>query len=411
MEGFFYFYPMNRNSGIILFDPTTFKSLWPLNLTKPIAHLRLSYFTIQQQWQYLINHQQVSVLPSPYLREKFSTQYFNNNFYVDASLLPNQQLGKGILQMPIESILKKDEKIVAIHSAKHFTEIEEIQNFQLKELEFNFEINELNCPAAIFKLAQNAIELDEKLIDKNIFLNPKHPKSSNGNLFFNPSNIWLHPTANLKAVTVNAEKGSVIIGESASIMEGALLRGPLAVGNNAVVKMGAKIYGATTIGPFCKVGGEVTNSIFQARSNKGHDGYLGNAVIGEWCNLGADTNCSNLKNNYSRVKVWNYNDEDFMDSGEQFHGLIMGDHSKCSINTMFNTGTVVGAFANIFCGGFPNKFIPSFSWGKNETYNFEKALETAKRVMQRRNMQLSSKDVDILKSIFDQTQTYRNKFL
>jgi len=187
-----------------------------------------------------------------------------------------------------------------------------------------------------------------------------------------------------------------------------LLRGPLSIGNNAVVKMGAKIYGPTTIGPYCKVGGEINNSIFQANSNKGHDGYLGNSVIGEWCNLGADTNCSNLKNNYSKVKVWNYIQEDFVDSGEQFHGLVMGDHSKCSINTMFNTGTVAGVSANIFGNEFHQKFIPSFSWGGNETYHFEKAIETAKRVTQRKNIKLSNEDVEILQSIYEQTKPYRN---
>lgn len=398
---------MNSLSGIILFDPIDFKNLWPLNFTKPIAHLRLSFFTIKQQWQQL-SQMQTSTLPVAYLQQKFKTQYLSSNFYVDASILPNQQLCKAILQMPIESILKQNKKIVAVHSAKRFNNISEFQNFSGKVIQLDFEIEQLNCPADLFKLAQNAIVLDETLIDKNIFLNPI---PQNGNIYFNAKNIWIHPNANLKAVTINAEKGPVIIGENALIMEGALLRGPLAINKNAVVKMGAKIYGATTIGPYSKVGGEISNAVFQAYSNKGHDGYLGNAIIGEWCNLGAGTSCSNLKNNYSNVKVWSYNKEDFINSGEQFHGLIMGDHSKCSINTMFNTGTVVGAFANIFGGDFPKKFIPSFSWGKKEIYNFEKAIETAKRVMQRKNIELSDEDLKIVKSIFEQTQQYRNNFL
>lgn len=401
---------MNNKSGIILFDPVNFKNLWPLNFTKPIAHLRLSFFTIQQQWQ-LISQLQVSVLPVNYLKQKFQPQYFGSNFYIDASILPHQQLVNTILQMPIESTLKQNNKTIAIHSIKQFTEIEQVQSFKTGEQIFEIEVEQLNRPADIFKLAESAITFDETLINKSIFKNPNNLKPNNGNIFFNEENVWLHPTSELKAVTINAENGPVIIGENALIMEGALLRGPLIVCENAVVKMGAKIYGSTTIGPFCKVGGEIKNSIFQTYSNKGHDGYLGNAVIGDWCNLGADTNCSNLKNNYGKVKVWNYNDEDFVNSGEQFHGLIMGDHSKCSINTMFNTGTVVGAFANIFDNGFHNKFIPSFSWGNTKTYNFNKALETAQRVMQRKNLKITEKDATILKSVFEQTKSYRNQFL
>lgn len=407
MEGFFYFYPMSSKSGIILFDPKDHKKLWPLNLTKPIAHLRLSYFTIQQQWQH-ISQILSNTLPVAYLKPQFSTTYFNYNFYVNASIIPNKKLWAVIAQMPIESILKQNEKIIAIRSKKHINKIEELHNFEGDENQLTFEVKELNNPASIFKLAGEAILLDELVVDKNCFSNPK---PLNGNLFFNAKNIWVHPTATLKAVTINAEEGPVIIGENALIMEGALLRGPICIGDHSVVKMGAKIYGPTTIGPHCKVGGEINNTVFQAYSNKGHDGYLGNAVIGAWCNLGADTNCSNLKNNYSKVKVWSYQQEDFVDSGTQFHGLIMGDHSKCSINTMFNTGTVVGAFANIFGSGFHNKFIPSFSWGKKETYNFDKAIETAKRVMQRKNLNLGKEAEAILKSIFEQTQSYRNQFL
>jgi len=398
---------MSNNSGIILFDPVDFKKLWPLNFAKPIAHLRLGFFKLQHLWKHL-SEKQAAVLPVSYLAQKFQTQYFDSNFYIDASIFPNKEVCDIILQMPKESILKQSEKIVAIHSKKQLNKVAEFQNFEGKKYQPDIKIKKLSRPADFFKLAKDAITLDETLIDKNSFSNPK---LVNGNFFFNPENIWIHPSVNLKAVTINAEKGPVIIGENTLIMEGALLRGPLAICNNAVVKMGAKIYGPTAIGPYCKVGGEINNSIFQAHSNKGHDGYLGNSAIGEWCNLGADTNCSNLKNNYSNVKVWSYTNEDFIDSGAQFHGLIMGDHSKCAINSMFNTGTVVGVFANIFDSGFQNKFIPSFSWGKNETYNFEKALETAHRVLQRKNIKLSNEDIAILKSIFDQTESYRNKFL
>ena len=193
-------------------------------------------------------------------------------------------------------------------------------------------------------------------------------------------------------------------------MEGSLIKGPFALCDGSTVKMGAKIYGDTTIGPQCKVGGEVSNSVFFARSNKGHDGFLGNSVIGEWCNLGADTNSSNLKNNYAQVKLWNYSKSRFINSGLQFCGLIMGDHSKCGINTMFNTGTVVGVSANIFGASFPRNFIPSFTWGGATgfaTYAMSKAFETARLVMKRRGQELTEQDKEILNKISEISSEHR----
>ena len=191
-----------------------------------------------------------------------------------------------------------------------------------------------------------------------------------------------------------------------------MVRGSLAMCENSVLKMGAKIYGATTLGPFCKVGGEVNNSVFQGFSNKGHDGFLGNSVIGEWCNLGADTNNSNLKNNYAEVKLWNYSIDRFEKTGLQFCGLIMGDHSKCGINTMFNTGTVIGISSNLFGPGFPRNFIPSFSWGGSggyTTFVLDKVFEVAQKVMERRNIELSTEDKDILSHVFSLTNKYRKE--
>jgi len=194
-------------------------------------------------------------------------------------------------------------------------------------------------------------------------------------------------------------------------MEGSVVRGPLALCNNGVIKLSCKIYGPTTIGPYSKVGGELNNVVIQGYSNKGHDGFLGNAVIGEWCNLGADTNNSNLKNNYSEVKLWDYMHGSFKKTGLQFCGLIMGDHSKCGINTMFNTGTIIGVGANIFGSGYPRNFIPSYSWGGKEGYQtnaYDKAIEVADIVMQRRKVMLSQLDKDILQHIYKHTSQYRN---
>jgi UDP-N-acetylglucosamine diphosphorylase/glucosamine-1-phosphate N-acetyltransferase len=215
----------------------------------------------------------------------------------------------------------------------------------------------------------------------------------------------------VQAAILNSTSGPIYIGKNAEIMEGSVVRGALAMCEGAVLKLATKIYGPTTIGPHSKVGGEVNNSVLFGYSNKGHDGFLGNSVLGEWCNLGADTNVSNLKNNYAEIKLWNFEKRGFKPTGLQFCGMMMGDHSKSGINTMFNTATVVGVSANIYGGGFPRNFIPSFAWGGSEkwmVYRFEKAMEVAAKVMERRSKKLDEVEMSILKHIFDETATHRN---
>jgi UDP-N-acetylglucosamine diphosphorylase/glucosamine-1-phosphate N-acetyltransferase len=234
---------------------------------------------------------------------------------------------------------------------------------------------------------------------------------SEGTFVRNPSQIFIEEGAVIENASLNATDGPIYIGKDAEVMEGCMIRGPFSLGEHSVIKMGAKIYGPTTIGPHCKVGGEVTNGVFFGYSNKAHDGFVGNAVIGEWCNLGADTNNSNLKNNYEEVKVWSHIRNGFERTGLQFCGLFMGDHSKCGINTMFNTGTVIGVSANIFGGGFPRTFIPSFSWGGASgftVYQINKALETAEKVLARRSLPLTTEDTEIFNHIFEQTKAQRN---
>ncbi|HAA19533.1 MAG TPA: glucose-1-phosphate thymidylyltransferase, partial [Cytophagales bacterium] len=223
-------------------------------------------------------------------------------------------------------------------------------------------------------------------------------------------NIFVEEGAKVTAAILNAERGPIYLGKNSEIQEGAIIRGPLALGEGSVVNMGAKLRGDNTVGPWCKVGGEVSNSVLFAYSSKGHDGFIGNTVIGEWCNLGADTNTSNLKNNYAPVKLWNYKKGGFVNSGQQFCGLIMGDHSKTGINTMLNTGTVVGVSANIFGPGFPRNFIPSFAWGGSQgftTFQIRKAFEVAERVMPRRNRELDEAEKGILQTVFDASAEYR----
>ncbi len=225
--------------------------------------------------------------------------------------------------------------------------------------------------------------------------------------------IYIHKSAKVNGAIFNSSSGPIVIDEGAEVMEGSILRGPIYIGKNAGVKMGAKIYGPTSIGTFSKVGGEVNNSVINGFSNKGHDGFLGNSVLGFWCNLGADTNTSNLKNDYSIVKLWNYQKESFVRSGLQFLGLVMGDHSKCGINTMFNTGTVVGVSCNVYGSGFQPNMIPSFSWGKPgsfATYQFEKAMRVAQLVMERRDKNLHGTEEMLMKEVFEKTESLRNKF-
>ena len=224
--------------------------------------------------------------------------------------------------------------------------------------------------------------------------------------------IFLEEGARVECSILNTQDGPIYIGKNAQIMEGCIVRGGMALCDHAILKMGAKIYGASTFGPYCKVGGEVNNAVLMAYSNKGHEGFLGNSVLGEWCNLGADTNTSNLKNNYAPVRLWNYATEGFAKTGLQFCGLMMGDHSKAGINTMFNTGTVVGVSANIFGSGFPRNFMPSFSWGGASgytEYKTNKAFETARAMMARRGVEFDEAEQSILEEVFQQTEKYRTK--
>ena len=259
----------------------------------------------------------------------------------------------------------------------------------------------------LFRYNKTAIQLDFVALTKN----RKSAPISSTNTVFNKHQIFIEAGAKVECSILNATDGPIYIGKEAEVMEGCLIRGAFSLGNNATLKMGAKVYGPTTIGPHAKFGGEIKNSVVFGYSNKAHDGYLGNSVIGEWCNLGANTNNSNMKNNYSKVKVWNYELGTYANSGEQFCGLVMGDHTKCGINTMLNTGTVIGVFGNIFGAGFPAKFIPSFTWGgvdDSATYQLEKAMTVAEKVYQRRKKSFDEVERNVIKAIFEQTQQYRH---
>jgi len=395
--------------NVILFDNEVWDNLLPLTYTRPVGELRVGILTIREKWEKWADTK-VSFITQEHLSQKYPMTIEADNIVINGSLLPLPGICKLIEQMePNEALLHNDELIAARLNKSQFQsliedeEIEELKGFPIE----NTPLLKINNLWDIFSKNEEAIKLDFELLTKNRTSQPL----SDTNRVTTPEQIFLEPGATVEHATLNASKGPIYIGKDAEIMEGCLVRGPLAMNEKSILKMGAKIYGATTLGPFCKVGGEVNNVVFTGYSNKGHDGFLGNSVIGEWCNLGADTNASNMKNNYAEVKLWSYANQRFVKTGLQFCGLIMGDHAKCGINTMFNTGTVIGVSANVYGGGYPRNFIPSFSWGgaqKYTTYTLEKALDTARTMMKRRDVELSQTDQEILQEIFGTDRTFRS---
>lgn len=392
-------------NNFILFDDNR-KSLLPLTYTRPVAGMRVGILTIAEKWEKLLN-QSVSFLTENYLSDVFQKKIDQDNVFINGSILPDAKLITAINSIKKGFFLVKENIIIAAHlgydEARQFSN--NIGNAE-KIVNYPEELVQLKNTWQIFSINETELKKDFELLTKG----RKSASISSTNHVASPENIFIEEGAKVEFCTLNASTGPIYIGKAAEIMEGCLVRGPLALGDKACLKMGAKIYGATTIGPNCKVGGEVHNTVMFANSNKAHDGFLGNAVIGEWCNLGADTNNSNLKNNYSEVKLWDYSRERFVPTGLQFCGLIMGDHSKCGINTMFNTGTVVGVSANIFGSGYPRNFIPSFTWGGPQgisVYPLQKAVETAEIVLKRRNITLTENDKKIFENIFIESEKYR----
>lgn len=386
----------------ILFDGPSRNNLLPFTFTRPVADIRVGILTIREKWESFLDTTTTTVTED-YLSEKYPMVEMEENIMINASYLPNLQLVEMIKDLKANHAIFKDEDVIAFHA----TEGQENIDFNAYEaIDFNSECIKIENTWDIFSKNGEAIQEDFTLLTKNRKSQPI-PASNN---IISAENIFIEEGAKLEFATLNASGGPIYIGKHAEIMEGSVVRGPLALCENATIKLSAKIYGPTTVGPHSKVGGEVNNAVIFGYSNKGHDGFLGNSVLGEWCNLGADTNNSNLKNNYAQVRLWDYQTEGFAKTGLQFCGLMMGDHSKCGINTMFNTGTVVGVSANIFGSGFPRNFVPSFSWGGSSgftTYLTKKAFEVAKVVMSRRDIEFSQQDQNILEHVFEETKKYR----
>jgi UDP-N-acetylglucosamine diphosphorylase/glucosamine-1-phosphate N-acetyltransferase len=394
-------------SNYILFDDTCRDNLLPFTYTRPVCDLRTGILTIREKWEILLGHP-CSYLTQKYLQSKFRLKTETDNIIINGSVLPDLQIIEYIKNLKPDEALIKDDYLIAVRLSGEKTMGFSNRNRNYNELiQYGEEVLKLNYPWDIFTYNGTAISSDYKLITKN----RRSAGLSKTVNVLNPGTIFVEEGAKVEFATLNAESGPIYIGKDSEIMEGSLIRGPFALCDKSAVKLGAKIYGPTTIGPHCKAGGEINNSVFLGYANKSHDGFLGNSVIGEWCNIGADSNNSNLKNNYSEVKVWDHATERFISSGLQFCGLFMGDHSKCGINTMFNTGTMVGVFANIFGTGFPRNFIPSFSWGgPNQgftVYNKADAFKVAKLVMERRNMMFDETEKKILEYVFELTEKHR----
>jgi UDP-N-acetylglucosamine diphosphorylase/glucosamine-1-phosphate N-acetyltransferase len=388
----------------ILFDGPSRNALLPFTFTRPVADILVGIITIRQKWEMRLGST-TTTLTEEYLSDKYPMVELEENVMINASFLPNDVLAEMVSDLkPNQAIFKGDEVI-----AFYTQEDQESVDFDTYEIiEYNEECITIEHTWDIFSKNDTAIREDFEFLTEDRKSQPI-PKSVN---VIAPENIFIEEGAKLEFVTLNASTGPIYIGKDAEIMEGAVIRGPFALCENAQVKMGAKVYGATTVGPQSRIGGEVKNAVLFANSNKGHEGYLGDSVLGEWCNIGADSNNSNLKNNYEEVKLWSYETEGFAKTGLQFCGLMMGDHSKCGINTMFNTGTVVGVSANIFGSGFPRNFVPSFSWGGASgftTYITKKAFETARIVMGRRNVEFDEREAAILEHVFELTKKWRKE--
>jgi UDP-N-acetylglucosamine diphosphorylase/glucosamine-1-phosphate N-acetyltransferase len=388
----------------ILFDGPSRNALLPFTFTRPVADIRIGILTIREKWEKYLGST-TTTLTEDYLSDKFPMVELEENVMINASYLPNPILVELISNLERNQAVFRGDEVLAFYTQESQEEVD-FDNYEI--IEFNGDCLTVEHTWDIFAKNDAAIREDFELLTEDRTSQPI-PKSVN---VISPSAIFIEEGAKLEFVTLNASTGPIYIGKNSEIMEGSVIRGPFALCEEAQVKLATKVYGATTVGPHCRIGGEVNNSVLFGYSNKGHDGFLGNSVLGEWCNIGADSNNSNLKNNYEEVKLWSYESENFAKTGLQFCGLMMGDHSKCGINTMFNTGTVVGVSANIFGSGFPRNFVPSFSWGGASgfvTYLTKKAFEVAKIVMDRRHVEFTEQDKAILEHVFEESKKWRKE--
>ena len=379
---------------LLFWDKNNIKDFFPLTFTRPSAELRAGILTFSERWQRLLGITQVSYLTADYLQGKYPYTGVSEEVTLSiyANFLPTPRLLEQLRSLEVGESITYQGRILA--SVEKSITLSSIPPIEWEEPLVLFE-----KPTDLFTYNDKAIDFDFKLLTQGRTSAPLSP--TNGFLG-DKADLFIEEGAKVEFATLNCQKGKIYIGKDAEVMEGSHLRGPIALCEHATVNMGAKLYGATTIGPYSKVGGEISNSVIWGYSNKGHDGFLGNSVLGQWCNLGADTNVSNLKNTYNTIQLWDYQKGGYSSSGLQFCGVLMGDHSKTAINTQLNSGTTVGVFANLFSAGFPSKYIPNFAWGASaDKYRLDEAFAVAERVMARRGIAFDEKEQDILQWLFD----------
>ena len=383
---------------LVFSDAQYWEDFLPLTFTRPVAEMRMGILTFSERWKKLLDIDEVFYITENYLQDKFKKPEPKQSLFIVPNFFPSDEVLKQIKELqPGEALVYENEVLVANIN---------MDNFSLNQINKMTDIHEklffIEKPTDIFSYNDKAIDFDFRLLTEGRI---SQELSSTNGFIGEKENLFIEEGATIEFSTLNCKTGKIYIGKNAEIMEGSNIRGSLALCEESKINLGTKLYGGTTIGPHSKVGGEVNNIVIFGYSNKGHDGFVGNSVIGEWCNLGADTNSSNLKNNYASVKLWNYRKKRFLDTGLQFCGLIMGDHSKTAINTQLNTGTVVGVAANIFKSGFPPNLVDSFSWGGmkgDEKFKLEKSYEVAEKAMERRKIAITEMDKDILKYIYNE---------
>ena len=375
--------------------------LFPFTLTRPIGDLRVGILTIREKWQKHFD-QSVDFLTVEELAAKFSSQNEKVDLVINGILCPDSELIGAVQGLTDNQVLYNGEELLAARgSFASLKDAESLDSFE--RVSYSKAYTAIRRSWDMFTHNKAQLQADFGLLTAG---RASQPLTDKHTVVYGEENLFIEEGVDIKAAILNAEEGPIYLAKGSSIQEGATIRGPFSLGENSRINMNAKIREGVTIGPNCKIGGEVSNSIIWGNSNKAHDGYLGMAIVGEWCNLGADTNNSNLKNNYEEVKVWDFEEEKFIGTGLQFCGLFMGDHSKTAINTMLNTGTTIGVSSNVFGSGFPRTVIPSFSWGgaqKMIGYRLDKAVETAKKVLARKNIEWTEADQIIFKTIFDRS--------
>lgn len=387
----------------ILFDASR-NSLLPLTYTRPVCDIRIGILTIREKWEKYLG-EKTSTITEDYLSVKYPTLQGEEMMLINGSICPTLKLVEAIKGLKVGQALVSGNNVLAMYKTKEQFLSEEDST---EEIEVNEDFIKITNPWDVFVFNDKALREDFKLLTEG----RKSAPLSDTNRVVGEENIFVEEGAEVEFSILNAKEGPIYIGKDAQIMEGSVVRGPFAMCEHSVLKLSSKIYGATTLGPYVKVGGEVSNVVIFGYTNKAHDGFIGNSVIGEWCNIGADTNASNLKNTYEEVRVWSIEKNTFVPTGQTFFGTIMGDHSKCGINTMFNTGTIVGVSSNIYGHGYQRNYIPSFAWGGImglKSYDIDKAIEVAEKMYQRRNIVMSDEDKSILKNVY--TQTLKNKKL